>query len=86
MKKILIFIGLKIMEILGVCGITAIAYGIGCFSTRVLGFATHMDLWYEIVIMGFVCLFILFAGFLICMGIWQALKANWKWADKIVNK
>lgn len=86
MKKILIFIGLKLAEALGICGIVGILYGMGYFVTRVMGWATHMDLWYETIVMGVIPLLMLFGIFAVGFLIYEVIKANWAWADRISKK
>lgn len=87
--KLLICIELKIAEILGVCGIVGILYLIGYFVVG-LKFFSYMNLWYEMIITGLICLIalaILFAIlFAICGGIYEVIKANWNWADRLSKK
>ncbi len=89
MRKILIFIGLKIAEILGVCGIVGILYGIGLFAIYLNIPLTHKN-WVEIALIGFVCVFGLPAIILLPYGIghiiYDVIKANWAWADRITKK
>lgn len=74
MKRILIFIGLKIVEILGACGIIAIAYYIGQYYLY-LGLDSDGSDSIRAVILGFASLFVCFA---IGIGIYAVLKANGK--------
>ena len=80
--KLLICIELKLAEILGVCGIIGILYLIG-YSVVGLKFFSHMNLWYEMIITGLLCLVALFMLFSLCVGIYQVIKANWAWAERI---
>ena len=84
--KLLICIELKLAEILGVCGIVVIMYGMGYFVTRIMGVAAHMDLWYEIIAMGFLPLSMLLGIFMLSIGIYEIIKANWAWAERLKNK
>lgn len=85
MVKILIFIGLKIAEILGVCGIVGILYGIGWLLTYQLGIDPDMTGGW-LCFKGFFCLAFLVIIFVIGFGIYCAIKANWAWADRLSKK
>ena len=86
MERILIFVGLKIAEILGICGIVGILYGIGYFNVRVMGWFDDMELWFELVLVGVLVLAILFLIFMLGTGIYCAIMANWEWASKLSKK
>ncbi len=81
-SRLLICIELKLAEILGVCVILGIFYLIG-YSVVGLKFFSHMNLWYEMIISGLMCFLVLFLLFLIWIGIYSAIKANWAWAERI---
>lgn len=86
MNRILIFIGLKIAEILGIAGIFFVPYGTGMlwiyigspFPKQI----THFD--------RFMTGFIFYIGLLVLFGIgwltWYWIKRNWKWAGEIINR
>ena len=77
MKRILIFIGLKIAEILSVCGIIGIMYGIGYF---ILNITEKTVVWYEALAIGFMVVLI---GAVLYLILSEAIKANWKWAGRL---
>ena len=84
--KILIFIGLKLAEILGVCGIVGILYGIGCLITCVIGFDPEMNHWAILILKGFISLSLLIGIVFIVYSIYEAIKANWAWAERLRKK
>lgn len=87
MRKILIFTGLKLAEIMGVCGIVGILYGMGWFITNVIGYDPKGSniawLIFKGFYLGLIPLFLIFA---IGIGIYHVIKANWTWADRISRK
>ena len=83
--KLLICIELKLAEILGVCGILGIFYGFGILVDPLIfpGFDPQLGrLWFS----GFIGCVIIAVIFLICCGIYHAIKANWQWAERISKK
>ncbi len=84
--KLLIFIGLKLAEILGVCGCIGILYGLGLVMTYVIGFKPEDTRWGHILAKGFISLGGLFLIFIISLGIYHAIKANWAWATRLSKK
>ncbi len=77
MKRILLFIGLKIAEI---AGVVFMPYFIGLrVVTKWPGVWTDCPAW----IVGFLTLFILFVA---CIGICGFIEANWNWAGKILKR
>ena len=90
MKKILIFIGLKIAEIIGVCLVPVIIYSTGLFMTYRIGWhADRLDI-LDIAFKGFAVYAGGFIMFLVSIGAYKgikhAIKANWDWADRIARK
>lgn len=81
MKTILIFIGLKLLEILGICGIIVIAYYIGQYYLY-LGLADDGAPFMP----AFLGLVSMFVSFVIGMGIYAGIIANWEWASKLSRK
>jgi hypothetical protein len=95
-KTILIFIGLKLTEIMAVCGVIAITYFIGYFVDPWLTKILYKDIYPDIrpyeryhslcFLVGlFVYCFLIvigIAGYGICAGV----KANWNWAKRISKK
>ena len=77
--KALVFIGLKIAEIMGIAVAVGLLYGIGWVMQRVPGWGgMEVSVWLNAVV-GLICL-----GFiLIC--VWCFIKQNLKWADCIVS-
>ncbi len=84
MRKILIFIGLKIAEILGGVGIMATVYGLGLGLNHII--YPKQDTWFQIVLKGVIALCAITIANLIGIGIYYGIKANWNWADRITNK
>jgi hypothetical protein len=84
MKKILIFIGLKLAEILGVCGIAATLYGLGMFTDSFLFPGFHISI-LRTFFSGFIGLIAIVVIIGICLCIYHAIKANWNWADRIAK-
>ncbi len=80
MKRILIFIGLKIVEILGVCGIVGIAYYIGQYYLY-LGLEEGEELFLPT----FLGLASMVVSLVIGMGIYAGIKANWSWAGGLTK-
>lgn len=84
MKRISIFIGLKIVEILGVCGIVGIFY---CLHLGLASISTSKIFIYSIAGIvggGIVALFFL-SLYAIGTGIALAIKANWRWAGRLTK-
>lgn len=82
MRKILIFIGLKIVEILALCVGVGILYGLGIFVDPII-FPNFYISTMRIFFAGFVGICIIAVIFLIALAIYYAIKANWDWADSI---
>ena len=79
--KIMIFIGLKLAEILSVCGI-------GYFTVNVIGIKPEDcdNNWVNYPLMGVFSLAALLFIFVIYVGIYHAIKANWAWAERLRKK
>lgn len=86
MKRILVFIGLKIAEVTGLFGIFAgLSYGHRFLSTRLIWLEPFAGFWVN----GFVGSMLLVAvcGILlvtICGSI-EIVRANWRWAKRILK-
>jgi len=84
MKKTLIFIVLKLGELLGFCGVLYLCYLLGNYTNP-------GECWYIQAFVGFIFgIGLPFATFLITamigIGIWELIKKNLEWADKLSNK
>ena len=79
--KVLVFIGLKIAEIIGMAVAVGLLYGIGWVMQRVPGWGDmEVSVWLNAAV-SLICL-----GFIL-IGVWCFIcfiKQNWKWADCIV--
>ena len=86
--KLLIVIELKLAEILGVCGIVGILYGIDLFLTPTVFPMTKE--WYWLITKGIGYLATGVVGFSIGYGmsfiIHQLIVANWAWAERLKKK
>ena len=88
MKRIFIFIGLKISEIFGVF---AILFGAGWCGKRIPWIADPMHfnrfggLLYHMLV-GVASIAILCLIFVVLVFIYDILEANWEWAGRIVGK
>lgn len=86
MKKILIFIGLKVAEVLGFCGCVGILYGIGSFAIYM---GLHFDDetkyagWAYPILVGVILGTGVLALFAIGIPVHHFVKTNWNWADRI---
>ena len=84
MKVILYCIGLKIAEIVAICGILYVAYLIGGFITYLSGMSVALEpIWLGHTLIGIIILFISIA---ISVGIYNGIRLNWKWAEKLAGK
>ncbi|HDY67624.1 MAG TPA: hypothetical protein ENH85_07525 [Candidatus Scalindua sp.] len=82
--KLLICIELKLAEILGVCGIVGILYGFGIIFNPI--FFPYRNTTPSIFFSGFIVIWCMAILFMIGVGIYHAIKANWAWADRLSKK
>ncbi|KKM60013.1 hypothetical protein LCGC14_1546090 [marine sediment metagenome] len=84
--KILIFIGLKLAEILGVCGIVGILYGIGIITDPIIFWDFEETSLVRTLSAGFIGIVIIIGLSLTAFGIYCVIKANWAWAERLRKK
>lgn len=93
MKRILIFAGLKFVEIIAVCGIILICYYAGLLWAY-MGVFPEMDSRFDIVMGTLLSLPMLVVAVIspclvvwcIFLGIKKGIKKNWEWADRITQR
>ena len=80
--KALVFIGLKIVEIIGVGIVGWLFYRLGWVLQRTPGFGDpEVSVW----IHSFVGIFLVTAIGLVCIGMYGFVLKNLEWADDVIN-
>ena len=86
MKKVSIFVGLKIVEIGGIIGI----YYILCLGFELISKLSDTGDYIPFWAGGFMLLHLLIVATLLCIVLFfggrALIRKNWEWADKINNK
>ncbi len=82
MKKILYFIGLKILEI----GATGVAYYLLCLLAEFLLPDGYLHFWLGGLFLFLYAFLTVMFAFLIGWGLWGIVKSNWKFADKLSRR
>ena len=92
MKRVFIFIGLKLGEAcLAVAGY-AVLWGVGRWfiyvvNDEIVFLERHWtDYYIGIPVMGVVTLVVTFVGIMCCVGLYILIKSNWKKAGELANR
>ncbi len=84
--KLLIVIELKLAEILGVCAIPTILYGMGIIVDPIIFWEFRETSLIRTVFSGYIGCLVIALFVLLCFGIYHAIKANWAWASRLSKK
>ncbi len=84
MKRIIIFICMKVAEI---AAIVFIPYGVGKVSLMTIGdWLVNVETAFQVWVCGLMSLVSIFIGVMACTGIFLVIVANWRKATEWANK